>query len=374
MKIKKFVATSMPEVMKQIRADLGADAVILNSKEIRQGGFLGLFKKRKIEVVAVLDPQPVAQNKKESRNNDLVFGVTPGSHADSNAKVLNEIKYMKKILEQQVKQSNDSYLPDYQLAYQYLIEQEVDEKLAKELIDSVITEHEKEEQSATRELVFTTLQTELNSRLKGVSFQGITYDKQIIQFVGPTGVGKTTTLAKIAANCMLIDKKSIAFITTDTYRIAAIEQLKTYARILDVPVEVAYTMGDYYQAVKKFSEYDLILVDTAGRNFRDEKYIKELEKNVDIDTKTFLVLSLTAKPNDIVDIYNQFKHLSIHEIIFTKLDETLQYGSMINIALKNKVGIAYLTNGQDVPDDLIRPNANVISHYIINKLSEYLNE
>lgn len=374
MKIKKFVATSMPEAMKQIRADLGADAVILNSKEIRQGGFLGLFKKRKIEVVAVLDPQPVAQNKKESRNNDLVFGVTPGSHVDSNAKVLNEIKYMKKILEQQVKQSNDSYLPDYQLAYQYLIEQEVDEKLAKELIDSVITEHEKEEQSATRELVFTTLQTELNSRLKSVSFQGITYDKQIIQFVGPTGVGKTTTLAKIAANCMLIDKKSIAFITTDTYRIAAIEQLKTYARILDVPVEVAYTMGDYYQAVKKFSEYDLILVDTAGRNFRDEKYIKELEKNVDIDTKTFLVLSLTAKPNDIVDIYNQFKHLSIHEIIFTKLDETLQYGSMINIALKNKVGIAYLTNGQDVPDDLIRPNANVISHYIINKLSEYLNE
>jgi len=364
----------MPEAMKQIRADLGADAVILNSKEIRQGGFLGLFKKRKIEVVAVLDPQPVAQKKREVRNNDLVFGATTGSDTDSNSKVLNEIKYMKKILEQQVKQSNHSYLPDYQLAYQYLIEQEIEEGLAKELIESVITEHEKEEQSATRESAFTTLQTELNSRLKDVSFQGITYDQQIIQFVGPTGVGKTTTLAKIAANCMLIDKKSIAFITTDTYRIAAIEQLKTYARILDVPVEVAYTTEDYHQAVKKFSEYDLILVDTAGRNFRDEKYIKELEKNVDFNTKTFLVLSLTAKPNDMIDIYHQFQHLSIHEVIFTKLDETLQYGSMINIALKNKVGIAYLTNGQDVPDDLIKPNANIVSHYIINELSEYLNE
>jgi len=373
-KIKKFVATSMPEAMKQIRADLGADAVILNSKEIRQGGFLGLFKKRKIEVVAVLDPQPVVQNKREVGNNNLASNVATANDTESNSKVLSEIKYMKKILEQQVKQSNHRFLPDYQLAYQYLIEQEIEEGLAKELIESVITEHEKEEQSATRESVFTTLQTELKSRLKDVSFQGITYDQQIIQFVGPTGVGKTTTLAKIAANCMLIDKKSIAFITTDTYRIAAIEQLKTYARILDVPVEVAYTTEDYHQAVKKFSGYDLILVDTAGRNFRDEKYIKELEKNVDIDTKTFLVLSLTAKPNDIVDIYHQFQHLSIHEVIFTKLDETLQYGSMINIALKNKVGIAYLTNGQDVPDDLIRPNANIVSHYIINELSEYLNE
>src|SRR5699024_10942538 len=104
------------------------------------------------------------------------------------------------------------------------------------------------------------------------------------------------------------------------------------------------------------------------------KYIKELEKNVDFDTKTFLVLSLTAKPHDIIDIYKQFHHLSIHEIIFTKLDETLQYGSMINIALKNKVGIAYLTNGQDVPDDLIKPNPDVVSHYIINELSGYLNE
>src|SRR5699024_3955733 len=173
---------------------------------------------------------------------------------------------------------------------------------------------------------------------------------------------------------MLVDQKKVAFITTDTYRIAAIEQLKTYARILDVPVEVAYTLEDYHEAIKQFSAYDLILVDTAGRNFRDDKYIQELQQSVDSNTQTYLVLSLTAKPNDIIDIDKQFQYLSINEVIFTKLDETLQYGSMINIALKSQVGIAYLTNGQDVPDDLIRPNANIVSHYIINELSEYLNE
>src|SRR5699024_10525435 len=123
-----------------------------------------------------------------------------------------EIKYMKKILEQQVKHSDDIYLPDYQVAYQYLIEQEVEETLARKLIESVITTHKERDQLVTRESVFTSLQIEMQRRLKNVSFQGITYDQQIIQFVGPTGVGKTTTLAKIAANCMLVDRKSIAFI------------------------------------------------------------------------------------------------------------------------------------------------------------------
>jgi len=376
MKVKKFIAESMPEAMKQIRTEFGAEAVILNSKEIRQGGILGLFKKRRIEVVAVLDPQPVTSNrrKKELPVDEQVIDQPFNIGTDNNSEVLDEIKYMKKLLEQQAKQSEQGYLPDFQLAYQYLIEQEVEDELAKELIESVISAHGNKDQSVTRESVFFTLQSEINNRLNDVTFQGITYDQQIIQFAGPTGVGKTTTLAKIAANCMLLDKKSVAFITTDTYRIAAIEQLKTYARILDVPVEVAYTIEDYRQAVEKFSKYDIILVDTAGRNFRDEKYIKELEKSVSPDTKTFLVLSLTAKPNDIMDIYKQFEHLPINEVIFTKLDETLQYGSMINIALKNHVGIAYLTNGQDVPDDLIKPNPNVVSHYIMNELSGYLNE
>src|SRR5699024_5525665 len=163
--------------------------------------------------------------------------------------------------------------------------------------------------------------------------------------VGPTGVGKTTTIAKVAAKLMLEDTKKIAFITTDTYRIAAIEQLKTYARILNIPVEVAYNVKDYQQALKKLEGYDLILVDTAGRNFRDAKYIRELQENTgNSEVATYLVLSLTAKPKDLNDIYDQFYQIPLEAVIFTKLDETTQYGSMLNIAVTKEIGIAYVTD------------------------------
>lgn len=373
MKVKKFIAATMPEIMKEIRADLGSDAVILSSKEVQQGGFLGLFKQKKIEVIAALDPQPMVPSKqvKEAAKKEPDFNQAHIKSAQSNIEVLNEIKYLKRILEQQAEQSESSYLPDYQLVYQHLLDQEIEKGLARELIESVISRHENTEQSITPKVIFDNLVEEIDQRLNEVSFQGITYDQQVIQFAGPTGVGKTTTLAKIAANCMLVDHKKVAFITTDTYRIAAIEQLKTYARILDVPVEVAYTIEDYNQAIRKFSTYDVILVDTAGRNFRDEKYIQELQENIGLNTKTYLVLSLTAKPNDVIDIYKQFQHLSIKEVIFTKLDETLQYGSMINLTLRYQIGIAYLTNGQDVPDDLVQPTSNIITDYI---LGGYLND
>src|SRR5690606_7134176 len=140
----------------------------------------------------------------------------------------------------------------------------------------------------------------------------------------PTGVGKTTTIAKVAAKLMLKKQKKVAFITTDTYRIAAIEQLKIYARILNIPVEVAYNVDDYKQAIQKLSNYDVILVDTAGRNFRNPVYIKQLKElmgNVD-HIATYLVLSLTAKPKDLQDIFIQFEEIPLKEIIFTKLDET----------------------------------------------------
>src|SRR5690625_5164287 len=123
---------------------------------------------------------------------------------------------------------------------------------------------------------------------------------------------------------MLNDHKKVAFITTDTYRIAAIDQLKTYARILDIPIEVAYTAEDYQMALKKFASYDVILVDTAGRNFRDDKYIQELKKMIDfnVNTESYLVLSLTDKSQDIIDIKQQIQQLVINKMIYTITDTT----------------------------------------------------
>lgn len=371
MKVKKYVAATMPEAMHQIRKELGADAVILNSKEVRNGSFFGLFKKRKIEVIAALDPQPTApKDSSKIGPPDIKLGKNDSSGQSTMDKhVLNEIKQLKKLFEVQNQQVNTNFSPQYKLVYQHLIDQEVTEALASELVYTVIDQHSNRQDEMPQHVIFEDTMKEISARLAKLSFEGIAYNKRIIHFVGPTGVGKTTTIAKVAAESMMKDQKKVAFITADTYRISAIEQLKTYAQILDVPLEVAYDIKDYKHAVEKFKEYDLILVDTAGRNFRDEKYVQELKQTINFndEIETYLVLSLTTKPNDLQKISDQFRHISIKEFIFTKIDETRQYGSMLNLAVNNEIGIAYMANGQDVPDDLVKPSPVKISEYIVGE-------
>lgn len=356
----------MPEAMKQIRKELGKNAVILNSKEIQEGGFLGLFKKRKIEVIAALDEMPnfPKQNKKPDIREQKEK--IKNNYSD-NRDILNELKHLKQLVQLQA-DSNNKFELEFQVFYQHLIEQEVSPPIAEQLIRQT-QEKNPSLKDAPVEEIREALQKEIEQSLEDTTFSGLSYNTKIVQFVGPTGVGKTTSIAKIAANSMLNDKKSVAFITMDTYRIAAIEQLKTYAQILDVPVEVAYSLEDYNEAIIKLSHYDLILVDTAGRNFRDEQYVKELKDsmNENLAVETFLVLSLTAKPKDILEIYDSFDKIPIKEVIFTKLDETTQYGSMLNICLEKQTGIAYLTNGQDVPDDILNPSPSKISEMIVGE-------
>ena len=172
---------------------------------------------------------------------------------------------------------------------------------------------------------------------------------------------------------MLKHKKKVAFITMDTYRIAAIEQLKTYARILDVPVEVAYSIKDYQQALKRFSDYDLIFVDTAGRNFRNPQYVNEMKQMIEIEhlnVETYLVLSLTAKKQDIQEIYSQFEPINIKKVIFSKADETSTYGSMLNICVQEKASILYITNGQNVPDDLLEPSKDLMIKLLLSRYDD----
>ncbi|MFC0301406.1 flagellar biosynthesis protein FlhF [Virgibacillus soli] len=369
MKIKKYVANSMPEAMNQIRKELGPDAVILNSKEILQGGFLGLFKKRKIEVVAVHDPDPFQQvNQKSSNDKTPVLQKErekPQAHVEQ-GDVLIELKQLKRLIQSQALNSKDAFPPDFNIVYQYLLKQEVSEDYAAEIMQSVVEDSKNMQEISIQDIVVKT-KREIVKRLRSHTFSGIQDDKKIIHFVGPTGVGKTTTLAKVAGNSMLQDNKKIAFITMDTYRIAAIEQLKTYAEILQVPIKVAYSAQDYVQALDEFAAYDLILVDTAGRNFRDERYIEELKKNMSVEhnTEVYLVLSLTAKLTDLSAIKDKFATIPVKEFIFTKLDETRQYGGLLTLMLESGKGIGYMTNGQSVPDDVLQPTAEQIAELIM---------
>ena len=180
---------------------------------------------------------------------------------------------------------------------------------------------------------------------------------KVIFFVGPTGVGKTTSIAKIASKYKVDENKKVAFITADTYRIAATEQLRVYANILDAPISIVYKADELNDAVARLSEYDLIFVDTAGfshKNTAQKEDIKNLIRGLDseYESEVYLVLSATTKYNDLKDIVDMYHEISDYKLIFTKLDETSCYGNILNIKLYAGADLSYVTTGQNVPDDL----------------------
>ncbi|WP_326938291.1 flagellar biosynthesis protein FlhF [Alkalihalobacillus alcalophilus] len=240
-------------------------------------------------------------------------------------------------------------------------------RLMKKLMEQFVLTDEQPSSMSKNETWREQLKELLLNELQPYPIKAISFDKQVLQLVGPTGVGKTTTIAKLAAEATLKKQLKVALITTDTYRIAAVEQLKTYAKILELPLEVAYTVDDLQKAKEKFKEYDLIMIDSAGRNFTDKAYVEELSKVIDFQAEatTCLVLSLTSKYEDMKKIIEQFSLVQMEQVIFTKLDETASLGALLNIPLEKKLGIAYISNGQNVPDDLFTPTASFIVEQVL---------
>ncbi len=378
MKIMKYKAKSMPEAIEQIKKDLGANAVILDSKEIKTGGFLGFFKKRQVEVLAAIDETLSSRNKnsktlkdtsnRQFKRNKVTVNEPGFITKEEHKKVLTEIKYVKEILQANTFQANQPFSADYAIVFNYLTNQEVEENIAKEILQSII--NRTNDKTLTSKQIIPLVEDEIITKLSKRNTIGTPPNAQIIQFVGPTGVGKTTTLAKVAANKMIKEQRKIAFITMDTYRIAAIEQLKTYAKILDVPLEVVYSIKEYKDALQKLNNHDYIFVDTAGRNFRDGQYVRELKEMIQLEnfqTETHLVLSLASRYKDIKDIYEQFKDIALEKVIFTKMDETTTYGAILNLCYHDEINISYMTNGQDVPNDIIVPDQQFIGQLIISR-------
>ncbi len=387
MKVKKFTAESMAEAMKMVRNDLGNEAVILNSRIVFKGGFFGFFRKKNFEVIAAVDPQVVSNEKpvymekpKKALTSILQNGQqddrTGGKQKDIPSSVilsdelLKEILSVKNLLKQSTSDGSgaiSAYPEPIQKLLRLMNEQEfsasLKEKFTAELLDQWF---KRTEQSPEQEML-AYFKREIQDFLSIFPFGGITFTKKFINVIGPTGVGKTTTLAKIAADCVLNHQKQVAFITTDTYRIAAIEQLKTYAQILNVPIEVCYSLADFQQAAVKFADYDVVLVDTAGRNFRTKEYVEDLLKVIDFtnEMETFLVLALTSRQKDMEEIYEQFSGIAIDRFIFTKADETSVYGSILNMIEKYKIGAAYVTTGQNVPDDMVIASPETITNLLL---------
>jgi len=176
----------------------------------------------------------------------------------------------------------------------------------------------------------------------------------VVALVGPTGVGKTTTIAKLAANMKLREGRSVGLITIDTYRIAAVEQLKTYAEILQVPLMAVNTPEEMAQAVARLSQVDLILIDTAGRSQKDELRIADLNRFLAAARphQVHLVLSSTSREETIREAVRNFGVLNVDHVIFTKLDEAVGCGVILNVLRSVNLRLSYLTHGQAVPSDI----------------------
>ncbi len=361
----------MNDALMQVKKDLGSDAIILNSKQIKDKGVFGLFKKNRIEVIAALDPHPIQKKKQSTQQvetRQFKSPVVPKMTNDlDQQQVLQEIKQLRQLVASKTFQGNNPFTAPFDVLFQFLLEQGVSNEVAENM---VLTIQGDVESTESEEQMLFSFEQFLKGKFEANLHNPSPSHKQVIQFVGPTGVGKTTTIAKVAAKTMLEEKKRVAFITTDTYRIAAIEQLKTYARILDVPLEVVYSREDYEKALDKFADYDHIFVDTAGRNYRELNYVQELKHLIqmaDGNSITYLVLSLTAKGTDNAEIYHIFKNVGIHQLIFTKADETTTYGMLINLCFGQQAGVAYVSNGQNVPDDLVQVDANYLTELILSR-------
>jgi flagellar biosynthesis GTPase FlhF len=178
--------------------------------------------------------------------------------------------------------------------------------------------------------------------------------QKVVAFIGPTGVGKTTTIAKLAAIHAIKMKKQVALITLDNYRIGSIDQLKIYAKIIGIPIEVASTGKEFKECLNRLKDKDLILIDTAGMSQRNEYQFNELRIffNKVRSVETHLLLSATTKEADLIDILARFKVFRINKLLFTKLDESTSYGNMLNQLIRSKIPVSYFTNGQQVPEDI----------------------
>lgn len=193
-----------------------------------------------------------------------------------------------------------------------------------------------------------------------------------VAMVGPTGVGKTTTIAKLAANMKLREGRKVGLITIDTFRIAAVEQLRTYAEILQVPLVAVTTPDEMRAAVRRMADLDLILIDTAGRSQKDEPRIAELRQFLDAvqPDQVHLVLSSTSREEAIREAIRNFSVLGARHVVFTKLDEAVGFGVILNVLRSVSLRLSYLTNGQSVPADIEVGSAHRVAQLILGEPSE----
>lgn len=418
MVIKKYISATEEEAIKLAKDELGKDAVVMNVKKTVPRGIFKLFQKPSVEITAAVDENPAEQDapdfsklqaaikKQEQRE-------MKKNQAGSDPLLASDQFEASRKKEEQTKKAEQEDIEAKLSSLQALLEKQMaqnkEDKKAPVVEDKKETTKEKSSEPGDKiEAYFDAIREKmldnevlpeyvdeiidavdsgkrkdqtLDSVLAGV-YQKIilkigqphlidirTKSTKYIFFVGPTGVGKTTTIAKIASTLRLTKKTKVALITADTYRIAAVSQLETYANILGIPLEVIYAPEEMEQVMDKLKDFDLVLVDTAGRSHHNKEQMDDIKSLLDYvpeaNREVYLVLSAATKYRDLVKITKIYNEITKFFLVFTKLDETDTIGNIFNIRMLTGASLSYATWGQNVPDDIGKIDAQKIAKQLL---------
>jgi flagellar biosynthesis protein FlhF len=403
MKIKKYLVNSVDEALIKIKKELGEEAYILSTKKVITSGSLNLTKKEMVEVTASIDNNNDTIDNISKNLLNKKYGLAVGDktseinfssnfssnffpntnkfddnkyfkvdRAERNEKTLEKMKFMKDEflpLKQEVEEirlllkktssdlfdNNIDFRGAYLEIFLNLIDNGVEKKLAKKIVDTLVFQITGQSYN----------NREIKKKLFGIMtalignpspIKLIKGKRKVICLVGPTGAGKTTTIAKLASYYKLMESKRVVLITNDNYRIGAEAHLSTYAKILNIPFYSVYDKKDMRFRLNELQHYDMVFVDTTGRSSEDNEGLN-VTKNIideisDNELETMLILSASTKTEDLKNIFNKYRVFNLKKFIFSKLDETLTFGNLFNLKVESDIPIAYFTTGQQVPEDI----------------------
>ena len=410
--IKKYLAKTETQAIEMAKEDLGSNAVVMNIKKISPKGLAKLFMKGKVEVTAAIDENVEYRSAEKNVTKETAETprFIPDIVADDNAEagktdsIEEKLNSLQKMLEKQITEKEDSQSTteveqkekvsfsekkeEAEKKEEPVSKEEYKARACKDLIRKQMRQSEVEDEqidaiikeideSLPKDAALDQILAAMYQKIILMLGQPYTLDQKqenkketkYVFFLGSTGVGKTTTIAKIASKLKLEKNKKVILATADTYRIAAVEQLKTYANILSVPLKVIYTPEELGEMKEEMEDYDICLIDTAGCSHRNKEQLKDIQKLLEqipiTSREVYLVLNAATKYRDLKEIADVYKELTDYSIIFTKLDETSSAGVMLNMRLYTKRPLSYVTWGQNVPDDIGKVDAQKIAKKLL---------
>ena len=401
MNIKTFKGKTEEEAMELAKKELGERAVKMAARKVEPKGFFQkLFSQPVWEVTAAVDDPDVYERTivRKTAPEDAEARYMPTATVSKVPELFDEKKTengsnaieqkldtLKKLFEEQIREQGkvsedgkekadtaEPELPDKNIAFlrlifRQLLDNEVEEQYANQIITEIEASLKKE--TDVSKILATIYQKIVLKLGQTKTLEVVSGKTKYIFFIGPTGVGKTTTIAKLAYSLMEQKKAKVALLAADTYRIAAVDQLRTYAEIMNIPLYVIYSESELAEQKEELEKYDVILVDTAGRSHRSKEQRDDIERLIHSvpaqAREVYLVLSATTKYRDLVKIAEAYSEIAEYRLIFTKLDETGTIGNIFNIKMLTGAPLSYATNGQNVPDDISRMDPQNVARQLL---------